>query len=388
MSLRDSRGGERTLVRFLQMDLSLARSRGPTAESEWVPNATAFAAPLVYRRPFRAAILLCDLAAAATAFGAAYFFVWGLTGVHPGIGACLVAAFMIVLGFAAHDLHERTFALVRRDEFYYAAAVTGVIGSATVAAAVIVDLHRASQLAVVIGVALAVVTTGAARFALRALLGEARLFALEAQHRRERRVHVAFSERARLSKRLTDLGLTLLSLPVVLPLLGVAALAIALEDGGPVIYRQARVGQDGRPFNAFKLRSMRVDAEERTGPVWALHGDARTTRVGRILRRFSIDELPQLFNVLRGEMSIVGPRPERPVFTERFSQENPRYPYRLAVAPGLTAFAQLYMPRIVQTDQIERRLDYDLLYVRHRSLVMDIALIIKTAAEVAFHRTV
>jgi lipopolysaccharide/colanic/teichoic acid biosynthesis glycosyltransferase len=386
MSLRDSRARARAPVRFFQMDLSLARSRRSAAESEWPSDASASGAPLVYRRTLRGAVLLADLAAVTAAFGASYALIWRWTGVHPGVGTCVVAAFAIVLGFAAHDLHEHTFALVRRDEFYYAAAVTGVVGSATAAAATLLDLHHASQLAVLVGVSLAIMTTGLARFTLRALLGETRLFVLEAQRRQERRVHVALSERARLSKRLTDLGLTLLSMPIVLPLLGVAMLAIALEDGAPVIYRQARVGQDGRAFSMFKLRSMRVDAEEKSGPVWALHGDARTTRVGRVLRRFSIDELPQLFNVLRGEMSIVGPRPERPVFTERFSQENPRYPYRLAVAPGLTAFAQLYMPRIVQSDQIERRLDYDLLYVRHRSLVMDVALIIKTAAEVVFHR--
>jgi lipopolysaccharide/colanic/teichoic acid biosynthesis glycosyltransferase len=110
------------------------------------------------------------------------------------------------------------------------------------------------------------------------------------------------------------------------------------------------------------------------------------TRVGRLLRRFSIDELPQIFNVLRGEMSVVGPRPERPVFIEQFSQANPRYAHRLAVPPGLTACSHLYMPRNVDSDQVDRRLDYDLFYIRHRSIAMDIALILKTAAEVVFHR--
>ncbi len=368
------------------MDLSLARLRASRGEPAPLSDAVASVMPLVFQRPWRGAVLLCDIAALAAAFSTSFFVIWHFGGVRPGIGTCIVAAFLILLGFAVHDLHERTFALVRRDEFYYAAAVAIVIGAAVILGSVVVDLHHASQLAVALGVALSVIMTGTARFTLRALAGEERIFVQEIPRRPERRVHVVVTERARFSKRATDLTLTLLLLPFVVPLLAIAMLAIALEDGRPVIYRQARVGQDGQTFDIFKLRSMHVDAEAKTGPVWALHGDARVTRVGRILRRFSIDELPQLYNVLRGEMSIVGPRPERPVFTERFAQGNPRYAHRLAVAPGLTACAQLYMPRIVESDQIDRRLDYDLFYIRNRSLVMDVALIIKTAAEVVFHR--
>jgi lipopolysaccharide/colanic/teichoic acid biosynthesis glycosyltransferase len=368
------------------MDFPLARMRASIADTAPLSEATASAMPLVYRRGWRVAVLLCDVVALAAAFGAAYFVVWHFGGVRSDVGTCVVAASVILLGFAVYDLHERTFALVRRDEFYYAAAVTMVTGIAVIVGSLLVDLHQASRLAVALGVVLSIVTTGIARFTLRAVVGEERIFSLEGLHEPERRVRVVVTERARLSKRLTDLALTVLLLPFVLPLLGVAMLAIVLEDRGPVLYPQTRVGRDGRTFDILKLRSMRVDAEARTGPVWALHGDARLTRVGRILRRLSIDELPQFYNVLRGEMSIVGPRPERPVFIERFSQENPRYAHRLAAAPGLTACAQLYMPRIVGSDQIERRLDYDLFYIRNRSLVMDVALIIKTAAEVVFHQ--
>ena len=131
---------------------------------------------------------------------------------------------------------------------------------------------------------------------------------------------------------------------------------------------------------------MSTDAEKHTGPVWVVDGDARVTRVGRFLRRTSIDELPQLVNVLRGEMSIVGPRPERPHFVQRFSETHPQYQERLSVSPGLTACSHLYMPRHVESDALAERLDYDLFYIRHWSLAMDIALLLKTASEVVFHR--
>jgi lipopolysaccharide/colanic/teichoic acid biosynthesis glycosyltransferase len=368
------------------MNLSLATPRAVGADSAQSSAAMQRPAPLVYRPVWRLLILLGDVTALATAFGAGYLLVWRLLGIPPGLGACAVAAFVILAGFAAHDLHERTFAILRRDEFYYAAAVTLVMGAAIVAGCFVLDLHRASQLAVTLGVALSVVSTGVMRFAVRSLAGEQRVFAPESFERPERRVHVIVTDRARLSKRLADLALAMLALPVVVPVLVLATLAILAEDGGPVIYRQSRVGRDGRTFDIFKLRSMRVGAESKTGPKWALHGDDRVTHVGRVLRRLSIDELPQLINVLRGEMSIVGPRPERPVFIEEFSRSNPRYAYRLAVPPGLTACSHLYMPRNVDSGQIDRRLDYDLFYIRHRSLAMDVALVLKTAAEVAFHR--
>lgn len=366
------------------MDLSLVRAQ-PAGYKRQAAHGSE-PAPLVYRPAWRVAILTSDVVALTAAFGVAYAAVWRLVGVPPGVGACVVAASVILMGFAVHDLHERTFAIVRRDEFYYAAAVTLLIGAAIVAGSFVLDLHRASQIAIAFGVGISFFTTGAARFLLRSFATERRIFADEPAFRPDRRVRVHVSERARLSKRLSDVALTVLSLPLVVPILGVAMLAILLEDGLPVMYRQPRVGRDGRVFQILKLRSMRKDAEVKTGPIWTLHGDRRVTRVGRLLRRLSIDELPQLFNVLRGEMSVVGPRPERPAFIEQFTQSNPRYASRLAVPPGLTACSHLYMPRNVDSDQIDRRLDFDLYYIRHRSLVMDVALIFKTAAEVVFHR--
>jgi lipopolysaccharide/colanic/teichoic acid biosynthesis glycosyltransferase len=368
----------------MQMNASLARPRTNAIDSAFSAPASVLSAPYAYRRLWRPVVLLGDCAAIATAFFAAYLAAWHALGPRPGAGACVVAALIILMGLAAHDLHERTLAIVRRDEFYYAAGVTLVTGVAIVAGCFLTDASAVSHLAVTLGVLLSIGTTGAVRYGLRAVVGEQRLFE-PGSARVLSPLPGIVRDRARYSKRAIDIVLVLLALPVAMPLLALAALAIKLEDRGPVFYRQTRLGKNGRPFAIFKLRSMRVDAEARTGPVWAAQGDARTTRVGRILRRLSIDELPQLFNVLRGEMSVVGPRPERPAFTKHFSRTNPRYVHRLIVAPGLTACSHLYMPRSVGTDAVEQRLSYDLFYIRHWSIAMDVALIIKTAVEVVFH---
>jgi exopolysaccharide biosynthesis polyprenyl glycosylphosphotransferase len=190
---------------------------------------------------------------------------------------------------------------------------------------------------------------------------------------------------ARLGKRLFDLTIAALALVLFAPVMLLVAAAISLEDGEPVLYRQERVGRDGKSFTIFKFRSMRTDAEK-DGAALATVGDARVTRVGKLIRRTSLDELPQLFNVLRGEMSIVGPRPERPVFVQQFEEKYPRYAERHLVAPGITGWSQVYGKRVVGFEDVPEKLSGDLFYVENWSLFMDIAVCMKTAAEVLFHK--
>jgi len=152
----------------------------------------------------------------------------------------------------------------------------------------------------------------------------------------------------------------------------VIPLAIWLEDRGPVFYRQRRLGLNGRPFNVLKFRTMIPDAEKHTGPVWASERDPRITRVGRILRRTALDELPQIINILRGDMSFVGPRSERPELHARFVETVPGFDKRLAVRPGLTGLAQVKGAYDLPPAE---KLAYDLYYIWNRSLWMDIRLI-------------
>jgi sugar transferase (PEP-CTERM system associated) len=180
------------------------------------------------------------------------------------------------------------------------------------------------------------------------------------------------------AKRLFDLVCALLLLVLSAPLLLATAVAIALEGKGPVFYRQERVGEDGRTFRVLKFRSMRVDAEEDGRPQWAAANDDRITRVGGIIRRFRIDEFPQLFNVLNGEMSLVGPRPERPFFVEQLTREIPYYSVRHSVKPGVTGWAQVrYKYGATVEDSLEK-LQYDLYYVKNNSLFLDIVILFET----------
>jgi sugar transferase (PEP-CTERM system associated) len=180
------------------------------------------------------------------------------------------------------------------------------------------------------------------------------------------------------AKRLFDLVCALLLLVLSAPLLLATAVAIALEGKGPVFYRQERVGEDGRTFRVLKFRSMRVDAEEDGRPQWAAANDDRITRIGGIIRRFRIDEFPQLFNVLNGEMSLVGPRPERPFFVEQLTREIPYYSVRHSVKPGVTGWAQVrYKYGATVEDSLEK-LQYDLYYVKNNSLFLDIVILFET----------
>lgn len=177
----------------------------------------------------------------------------------------------------------------------------------------------------------------------------------------------------RLLKRVMDLVLGGLALAVVAPLMVAIALAIRLASPGPVLFRQERMGLDGRRFAMLKFRTMRVDAEAETGPVWATPGDARRTPLGAVLRRYSLDELPQLLNVLRGEMSLVGPRPERPMFVEEFRRKIPGYMLRHTVKSGMTGWAQINGWR--GSTSLEKRIEYDLHYIERWSLAFDLRIL-------------
>jgi sugar transferase (PEP-CTERM system associated) len=181
----------------------------------------------------------------------------------------------------------------------------------------------------------------------------------------------------RVLKRTLDLVVSSAVLLVASPFLLAAMLAIKLEDGGPALYRQTRITRGGRPFRINKLRTMRVDAE-RGGAVWAAQADARITRSGAFLRRTRLDEVPQLFNVLRGEMSFVGPRPERPDFVEMLSGAIPLYRERHVAKAGLTGWAQINYPYGASIDDARSKLSYDLYYVKNFSVLFDLLIIVQT----------
>jgi sugar transferase (PEP-CTERM system associated) len=186
------------------------------------------------------------------------------------------------------------------------------------------------------------------------------------------------------TKRCFDVGAAVLLGVLSMPMLAAAALAILAEDGGPVLYAQERTGRDGVPFVLLKFRSMRRDAEQAGRPTWASEDDPRVTRVGRVLRALRIDELPQVWNVLRGDMSFVGPRPERPYFVTQLAGEVPFYEVRHRVKPGITGLAQVrYRYGASVTDAIEK-LQYDLYYVKNHSLFLDALLLIETVQVVVF----
>jgi Undecaprenyl-phosphate glucose phosphotransferase len=177
-------------------------------------------------------------------------------------------------------------------------------------------------------------------------------------------------------KRVIDVVVGGLALVVLAPVMAAIALTIRLTSSGPVLFRQERMGLDGRAFSMLKFRTMPVDAEVETGPVWARAGDPRTTTLGAFLRRFSLDELPQLINVLRGEMSLVGPRPERPVFVEEFRRRIPGYMLRHKVKAGMTGWAQVNGWR--GNTSLEKRVEYDLYYIERWSLAFDLKILLKT----------
>ncbi len=166
------------------------------------------------------------------------------------------------------------------------------------------------------------------------------------------------------------------------PIMVVAAIAVKLTSRGPIFYSQTRLGRNGRPYSIYKFRSMQHNCEKLSGPCWSTAGDPRVTRVGNFLRRTHIDELPQLWNVLRGDMSLVGPRPERPEFIPRLEEVMPLYRNRLLVRPGVTGLAQVQLPPDTDILSVRRKLAYDLYYVQHCNPWLDIKLVLATVLHV------
>ena len=180
-------------------------------------------------------------------------------------------------------------------------------------------------------------------------------------------------------------GVALVGAIVSLPIALLTAVLIKLESPGPALYKQERVGQNGRPFTIMKFRSMRVDAE-RNGPVWAQTGDDRTTRVGRVIRKIRVDEIPQFWNILKGEMNFVGPRPERPHFVAQLAEEIPFYEQRHLIPPGLTGWAQIKYPYGSSIEDARQKLQYDLYYIKNQSLVLDAVILFETVKTILFGR--
>jgi len=192
--------------------------------------------------------------------------------------------------------------------------------------------------------------------------------------------------RTEIIKRLFDVTLAFVGLVLATPFMALAAIAIKVESAGSVLYRQPRSGQNGCVFILNKFRSMRQDAEEGTGPVWAQQSDSRVTRVGALLRRTRLDELPQLFNVLLGHMSFIGPRPERPEFVHALQKEIPYYMKRLSMKPGITGWAQVKYGYGATAEDALEKLQYDLYYIKNLSLFLDLLILLNTVQVVLFAR--
>ena len=182
----------------------------------------------------------------------------------------------------------------------------------------------------------------------------------------------------RLAKRAVDIVLSVIGIIVCVPLFLFAALLVRLTSKGPIIYKQVRVGKDGKLFEIFKFRTMRVDAEKESGPVWAAANDNRLTPAGDFLRKSHMDEIPQFFNVLRGDMSVIGPRPERPVFVNQFKQEISDYEKRLVVKPGITGLAQVWHRYDETIADVRKKIKYDLLYIKKICLWTDLSILFRT----------
>ncbi|MBI5874121.1 MAG: sugar transferase [Candidatus Omnitrophica bacterium] len=183
-------------------------------------------------------------------------------------------------------------------------------------------------------------------------------------------------------KRGFDFLVSLFGLIVTFPIVLISILIIRITSSGPALYRQVRVGRDGRFFELYKLRTMVIDAEKQTGPVWAKENDPRITIFGKFLRKSRIDEIPQLVNVLKGEMSLIGPRPERPEFVDMLSKEIADYQKRLNVRPGITGLAQIKQAYDSTIEDVRRKVKFDLLYIKRMCFLTDLRIILSTVAVV------
>jgi exopolysaccharide biosynthesis polyprenyl glycosylphosphotransferase len=189
-------------------------------------------------------------------------------------------------------------------------------------------------------------------------------------------------------KRLIDIGLSTVGLVIAAPIILLSVIAIRLDSKGSGFYRQERVGKDGEMFTLLKLRSMCTDAEKKSGPVWTRNHDDRVTRVGKYLRMTRVDELPQLWNVLKNDMTLVGPRPERPEFVEKLSERYPYFALRATFKPGITGWAQIWKGYVNEVGEFEEKLALDLYYMKYRSTMMDLRIMWKTAETVLLMRGV
>lgn len=178
--------------------------------------------------------------------------------------------------------------------------------------------------------------------------------------------------------------LAVIGLLVSLPVAIVTAILIKLDSKGPIFYKQERVGKAGHTFNVIKFRSMKTDAEADGKPIWAVTNDERTTRVGKVIRKLRVDEIPQFWNIIKGEMSFVGPRPERPHFVKQLAKEIPYFEHRHLVAPGLTGWAQIKYPYGASVDDAIQKLQYDLYYIKNQSLTLDMVIVFDTIKTVLF----
>ena len=179
-------------------------------------------------------------------------------------------------------------------------------------------------------------------------------------------------------KRVFDIIVGSIGIVIASPIIAFTAIIIKIVSPGPVFFKQDRVGWGGDLFEIYKLRTMRVDAEKLTGPVWAQEDDPRLIKFGKVIRKLHIDELPQLFNVLKGDMSIVGPRPERPVFVAKLSNEISDYPRRVNVRPGITGLAQVWHKYDETIQDVKKKVKYDLLYIREMCLMVDLRILLRT----------
>lgn len=187
-------------------------------------------------------------------------------------------------------------------------------------------------------------------------------------------------------KRLIDLVVALACLVVFSPLFLICYIAVKREDGGPAIFKQQRIGRFGRPFYIYKFRSMRVDAEKDGPALYQHERETRMTKVGKFLRAHHLDELPQLWNVVKGEMAFIGPRPERQYYINKIMERDPRYVFLYQVRPGVTSYATLYNGYTDTIEKMLRRLELDLYYLEHRSLWFDVKLLVKTFIFIVFGR--
>ncbi len=303
-------------------------------------------------------------------------------GESNSVTASLVATALVCAGFWACGLYKRSYAVLPRDEIYY--ACTAVLAAAIPILLIVGGVGQIGFVPIVVMLLFSALATSAWHTGLHLQRragppppAGAASITPAAWHARESAGYL-------LAKRCFDLAVAAVALVVSSPIMLAAAIAIYAESGEPILFKQERVGRDGSRFDVYKFRTMRRDA----GAEWARPGDSRITRVGAFLRRTSIDELPQLFNVLKGEMSIVGPRPEMVEFARRFGQQLPAYDQRHIVAPGITGWAQVYRKRNLEPDDVKDILPYDLFYVERASPVLDGAILLKTIAEVLFHSAV